>query len=196
MKRFIFVTFTFLGWAFYLASGGADYAPRPGSLQARVIEDVTPPVRELSELVIPADESTVTALADLDLSKSRDTEVTLASASTEGEDVATASDPIEDTGTDLEKVAILTLDSGYADITIAEPLTVPEVTQPRDIREVTGNVVNMRDGPGTSFERVGKITKGTEIEVLEDPGNSWVKLQVLETGETGWIADWLITVAN
>ena len=196
MRRFIFVTFIFLGWAFYLASGGADYAPRPGSLQARVSEDVTPPVRELSGLVTPADESTVTALADLDLSKSRDTEVTLASASTEGEDVATASDPIEDTGTDLEKVAILTLDSGYADITIAEPLTVPEVTQPRDIREVTGNVVNMRDGPGTSFERVGKITKGTEIVVLEDPGNSWVKLQVLDTGETGWIADWLITAAN
>ena len=196
MRRFIFVTFIFLGWAFYVASGGADYAPRPGSLQARVIEDVTPPVRELSNLVIPADESTVTALADLDLSKSRDTEVTLASVSTEGEDVAMTSDSIEDTGTDLEKVAILTLDTGFADITIAEPLTVPEVTQPRDIREVTGNVVNMRDGPGTSFARVGKITKGTEIEVLEEPGNSWVRLQVLDTGETGWIADWLITAAN
>lgn len=34
MWRFIVVTFGFLGWAFFELSGGADYAPRDGSLQA------------------------------------------------------------------------------------------------------------------------------------------------------------------
>ncbi len=34
MWRFMLVTFGFLGWAFFELSGGTDYAPRDGSLQA------------------------------------------------------------------------------------------------------------------------------------------------------------------
>jgi len=34
MWRFVLVSFVFLGWAFYEMSGGADYRPAPGSLQA------------------------------------------------------------------------------------------------------------------------------------------------------------------
>ncbi|KPP83295.1 MAG: Bacterial SH3 domain [Rhodobacteraceae bacterium HLUCCO07] len=34
MWRFIMLTFGFLGWAFFELSGGAEYAPREGSLQA------------------------------------------------------------------------------------------------------------------------------------------------------------------
>lgn len=65
-----------------------------------------------------------------------------------------------------------------------------------DIRRVTGNSVNMRSGPGTDYQRVGKLTKGAQIAVLEEPGNGWVMLEVVETGEVGWMADWLITASN
>jgi hypothetical protein len=185
MKRFIFVTFIFLGWAFYVASGGAEYQPRAGSLQARVVEQTPEPIRKVSDLLPVLEDEvvtrTVTSLADLDLSKAEDTQVTLASVDAGDQAIEGA---LVDAGTDLEKVAVLTLDA------------VDEVSEPLDIRLVTGNIVNMRDGPGTSFERVGKVTKGTEIEVLEDPGNSWINILVVETGKTGWIADWLTTAAN
>lgn len=65
-----------------------------------------------------------------------------------------------------------------------------------DLRRVTGNSVNMRAGPGTEYEKVGKLGKGTSIAVLEEPGNGWVMLEVVETGEIGWMADWLITASN
>ena len=185
MKRFMFVTFIFLGWAFYVVSGGAGYKPKPGSLQARIVEQTPEPIRNMSDLLPVSEEEvvtrTVTSLADLDLSKAEDTQVTLASV---GGDVQAIENALADVGTDHEKVAALTLD------------TVDEAAEPLDIRLVTGNIVNMRDGPGTSFKRVGKVTKGTEIEVLEDPGNSWINILVVETGQTGWIADWLTTAAN
>ncbi|VAV97040.1 hypothetical protein MNBD_ALPHA07-641 [hydrothermal vent metagenome] len=197
MKLFILITFTFLGWAFYVISGGADYAPRPGTLQARVVEEKTPPVRGLNDSAIHEDESTTASLADIDVSKGDGTQITLASVGKVGDDeLAETAKTIEDTGTDLEKVAVLTLDTLDEDVAVVESVIVPETTQPGDIREVAGKVVNMRGGPGTSFERVGALTKGTEIEVLEDPGNGWIRLLVLETGEMGWIADWLVTAAN
>jgi hypothetical protein len=65
-----------------------------------------------------------------------------------------------------------------------------------DFRRVTGNSVNMRSGPGTDYQRLGSLSKGTEIMVLEEPGNGWVMLEVVSTGETGWMADWLITASN
>lgn len=65
-----------------------------------------------------------------------------------------------------------------------------------DVREVTGSSVNMRAGPGTDFEKVGKLSKGTQVAVLEEPGNGWLMFEVLETGQTAWMADWLVTASN
>jgi hypothetical protein len=67
---------------------------------------------------------------------------------------------------------------------------------PGDIREVAGDQVNMRAGPGTDYQRVGSLTKGMEVIVLDEPGNGWIMLEVVETGETGWMADWLVTASN
>ena len=65
-----------------------------------------------------------------------------------------------------------------------------------DIRYVTGNVVNMRGGPGTEFGKVAKLTEGTEVAVLEDSGDGWIMLRVMDTGEEGWMADWLVSASN
>ncbi len=199
MKRLIFVTFVFLGWAFYVASGGADYAPRPGSLQARVAEKTPEPIRELSDLLPSTQESpetrTITSLADLDMSKAEDTQITYASSGAADQAIEEAGALIE-TGIDEAKVAALTSTEEEPAIASDEPAALPEGIRLRDIRRVSGDIVNMRSGAGTSFERIGKLTKGTEIEVLEDPGNSWVSIQVVDTGEIGWIAEWLITAAN
>ncbi len=65
-----------------------------------------------------------------------------------------------------------------------------------DIRQVSGNLVNMRGGPGTEYEKVTQLTKGTEVNILSEPGNGWLELEVVATGETGWMADWLLTAPN
>lgn len=77
----------------------------------------------------------------------------------------------------------------------AQGLLVPRPTGD-EIREVTGNMVNMRTGPGTEFSTVGKLAKGTQVTVLAEPGEGWIMLEVRETGETGWMADWLVTASN
>ncbi|WP_210115041.1 SH3 domain-containing protein [Roseovarius aestuariivivens] len=69
----------------------------------------------------------------------------------------------------------------------------PTPTAYEDIRYVTGNVVNMRGGPGTGFERITSLTEGTEVAVLEQNQDGWLKLRVTETGEEGWMADWLVS---
>ena len=65
-----------------------------------------------------------------------------------------------------------------------------------DIRRVTGSRANMRSGPGTEFLALGSLTEGTQVSVLEEPGNGWIMLEVIATGETGWMADWLVAAAN
>lgn len=62
-----------------------------------------------------------------------------------------------------------------------------------DIRYVTGNVVNMRDGPGTTHARITSLTEGTEVAVLDRTDDGWLMLRVTQTGEEGWMADWLVS---
>ncbi len=62
-----------------------------------------------------------------------------------------------------------------------------------DIRYVTGNVVNMRDGPGTTYARITSLTDGTEVAVLDRTDDGWLMLRVTQTGEEGWMADWLVS---
>jgi uncharacterized protein YgiM (DUF1202 family) len=66
----------------------------------------------------------------------------------------------------------------------------------RDLRNVSASRVNMRQGPGTDFNVVAKLTLGTEVEVLRDQGDGWVKLRVVDSGRVGWMADHLLTAAN
>ncbi|WP_432689376.1 SH3 domain-containing protein [Pseudooceanicola sp. C21-150M6] len=65
-----------------------------------------------------------------------------------------------------------------------------------DIREVTGNRVNMRNGPGTNYAIVDRLTRGQEVEVLSEPGNGWLELRVNDTGQVGWMADFLVTASS
>lgn len=68
-----------------------------------------------------------------------------------------------------------------------------EVEVEPDFRRVTGNRVNMRNGPGTQYSIVGKLLRDDEVEVLQDPGIGWVKLQVMETGRIGWMSSKLLS---
>lgn len=67
---------------------------------------------------------------------------------------------------------------------------------PEDIRTVTQNSANMRTGPGTSYNLVDRLTRGTDIEVLSAPGGGWIKMRVVETGRIGWLSAQLVSDAG
>jgi hypothetical protein len=66
------------------------------------------------------------------------------------------------------------------------------VATPDTLRWVKEDVVNLRTGPGLTFERVTQLRKGTEVAILEDPGNGWLNVQEVDGYNSGWVAEWLL----
>lgn len=206
MWRFILVSFVFLGWSFYVLSGGSDYEPRVQSIQARAkLDNVRPLARpvavEVAELETPAttttDSSSVThalpLLDDLELTNDDKFEITLASVSA----AETSAPALE---ANIEKAENLTQVPDVTETLVEPVLDQPELTEElatpaADIRKVTGFIVNLRDGPSTYYLAIGSLSKGDEIEVLKDPGEGWLNIRVPGTGQVGWMADWLVTAA-
>ncbi|MFY9240588.1 MAG: SH3 domain-containing protein [Roseovarius sp.] len=65
-----------------------------------------------------------------------------------------------------------------------------------DIRTIARARANMRNGPGTDFSKIAQLTEGTPVEVLDRADNGWMKLRNMDSGQVGWMADWLITASN
>lgn len=78
-------------------------------------------------------------------------------------------------------------------VPIEQALVVPQ--QETDIRSIAASSANMRSGPGTDYAAMDQLTQGTQVEVLDRRG-AWVELRNMQTGQTGWMADWLITATN
>lgn len=53
---------------------------------------------------------------------------------------------------------------------------------------VTGEVVNVREGPGTAFPVVGKVVFGEATEILSDPADDWVRIRIQGDGIEGFMA--------
>ena len=66
-------------------------------------------------------------------------------------------------------------------------------TGPTSTHKVAGNRVNMRNGPSTDYGILAKLSKGDEVEVLEENDNGWSRLRVAATGQEGWMASRLLT---
>lgn len=71
---------------------------------------------------------------------------------------------------------------------------VPDI--PKDLREVTGTRVNMRDGPGTIYPVVARLNIGHKVEVLGDSGTGWLRLRTLPGQQLGWISSSLVSPAD
>ena len=199
MKTFILLTFGFLGFAFYQMSGGADFEPASARLAAATPEVV---VSEQVAEVKPAQDAAVTTASIAKISGTPDvTRVSL--------NLTNVSDAAEVATTD--QPAALTLQPETASTAqIIDSSETPQIILPSliattdtadangnifagDIRSVSGNRVNVRGGPSTNYGVVSKLTRGTEVRVLEDNGNGWVSMQPIDGGETGWMADFLLT---
>lgn len=207
VKRFILLCFIFLGIGFYELSGGDDFDPqdtRLAIIEARQMreaarQDALPePVFAATTPapdVTPAVEENVVARAQLNL-------VSFSAVVSEPEPEPTevvdwaSDDNIADTP---EPVSIASLAETTAEErSIVFPGAVigassDAVATPSDIRKVTGSLVNVRSGPGTSFGVVTQLSQDAEVEVIDDSGTGWLELRPLDGGPSGWMADFLLS---
>ena len=191
MWRFILVTFAMLGWAFYELSGGSDYAPLDGSVQA-ANGSMPETQRPSAAVAATAEENREEAQGVVASSASGADafEITLAAA----RETAAASEP--DPKPWESASASLFSDPVLPPGVQARAAALPEPEPAADIRTVSAAAVNIRNGPGTSYSVLAKLTFGDRVEVLNDPGQGWVKLRVKETGRVGWMADFLLENAD
>ncbi|WP_375174728.1 SH3 domain-containing protein [Pseudooceanicola sp.] len=196
MRTFIFLTFAFLAWAFYEMSGGSDFTPT-----ARVTDTPTqaepaktpakPSVQTAAVRAAPRPDPAATETV-AEVTRAAYTQPRYDLRAPEKEELA-AVDPAVLTSfanvlkkdEPVEAVATETEGSSYV-----------AASTPTDLREVTGNSVNMREGPGTRFSVVDQLQRGDAVEVLDEPGNGWLKLRVAESGQVGWMADFLVSSAE
>ena len=200
MTRLIVITFAALGWCFYVMSGGPDFEPR--GLRAEKIEKPvhiasastttvtparaeelvttvvirTPPVQTepnpaLEEVVeFVTDDATLASFSGISVFEDQGANFTLAS--------------LEDGVAGLRQI------TDDPQVEIAETPAFPEPE--KDIREISGTRVNMRDGPGTIYPIIGKATIGQQVEVLSESGTGWLRLRVLPQQQVGWISASLV----
>lgn len=195
--RVILIAFAFMGWAFYQLSGGADFDPaevrnaridHPEKVETVVLAQSAPNTEEVTRV-------------SLDLASLEDV-LTPAQRGIVGQ--RTAARQVSQEITDVQAVAetTLILPSLIENAVPAEATVTPvdfsgtaqtSVAAAGNVRRVTGNRVNVRGGPGTSFNVVNRLVRGDSVEILEDPGNGWVMLRPIEGGPVGWMADFLLS---
>lgn len=203
MKTFIILTFGFLGFAFYEMSGGSDFAPaserqalaQPAGLAKSA--DIAPKAasQNTAAAVAMIDETPSVTRVSLNLTTVNDavaeTMEPTAKASPEqtSQQVAAQITPVS-----FDQGSITSSDETPAIILPSLIATTPDASEVSgDIRTVSANRVNVRGGPSTSHGVVGKLTRGDEVRILEDNGDGWVRMETLNGGETGWMADFLLT---
>lgn len=213
MKKFVLISFGFLGWAFYEMSGGAEF--EPASVR---YADVIAQTKQAQPLT-PTEQPVVTAQAptivdtDPPLSQTQATEVTRVALNLNALEEALADAPeTEDASAAQTDDApfgvprnVDSLSGNAPTPAIIPSLIVPSsqteqvaVTQTAstaDVRTVSGSRVNVRGGPSTDFEIVTRLLRGDAVEILEDNGDGWVRMRPTDGGPEGWMADFLL-VAN
>jgi uncharacterized protein YgiM (DUF1202 family) len=68
----------------------------------------------------------------------------------------------------------------------------PETPEPETLAVVTGSVVNVRSGAGTSYSVIGSVRKGESVVVLETL-SGWYKIR-LKSGQTGYISSNYVSI--
>ncbi|GFE50960.1 hypothetical protein So717_27130 [Roseobacter cerasinus] len=202
MKRFILLSFVFLGLGFYELSGGAEFDPvaaREAAILARSDAPQTPgPSVKGSAAAVQLTE------ADLD---NQVTRVSLnlvsfgdAAAPQAGVQRQTSEPAIAEP--ESSQVTPVTFSTGDETPAVLPSLIFPgstsrassdAVTLEQNLRFISGDRVNMRGGPGTGFDVVTQLVRGTQVEVLQDNGTGWVRLRPADGGPEGWIADFLLS---
>lgn len=204
MNKFLIISFAFLGWAFWVLSGGSDFEPKTPSQLAekkapQKVEDapvvaraalsvpiiqVSAPVENTPGAATPGLLPPGTPTSAKNEAPTETQPVIVASLATGLESFATPGAPV------LVKPTV-------TDASIEETLALAlEGQSTNDLRRVRGSRVNMRGGPGTSYGVLLVLPRNREVEVLRENGSGWVKLKDSETGRIGWMASKMLVALN
>lgn len=199
MARFIFVTFAFLAWAFYEMSGGAEFDPEETRL-ARIDAPALVEEEKLDTVVVqaapaPVPENVTRVALNLtsvdDVLRPAPTLRATPARVTQAQNAVVTEAVAEEAPT----IILPSLVTGAAVITPVEfgdEGAQSALADAADLRSVTGNRVNVRGGPGTGYSIVSRLTRGDQVEILQDPGDGWIKMRPVAGGPVGWMADFLL----
>lgn len=177
MSKFIVGTFLILGWTFYELSGGSDFVP-----EERVVAQADP-VAEVETAIAEAEEAPVVEVTRAEPADLLDvTGVEIAVTEVETANVAAE-----------EEVVAEIIAAALIEPIVVEPEIEAVIEPALDIREVAGSRVNMRAGPGTSYDVLDTLPGGTEAEVMAVNADGWARIRIIETDKIGWMAERLLT---
>ncbi|MFD1343721.1 SH3 domain-containing protein [Litorisediminicola beolgyonensis] len=207
MARFMLLTFAFLGWAFYEMSGGSDFEPGwyIESAEAKTVDPAEMPAVEVAEDASaedPAPMTEIVARAETSPETFAVIQTAAPASSADAAPVVKASLRTDEPAPEAQGLRVTTRSTAASfdsNVVIGrrQPANaVATSTGSGDVREVAGSRVNMRNGPGTNFSVVDSLSRGARVEVIDEPGNGWLKLRVVSTEEIGWMADYLVTASN
>jgi len=191
MKRFILLSFLVLGWGYWEMSGGTAFVPQAPMTIAQAAPQAEMPGTDQPSLggVEIATRADTTALD------------ALAAAPGDGDAIVTdallaevlASTETPDAPLAPEEAVFRSLATPLEGTPAVQTAAAPALPA---LREVAGDRVNMRDGPGRNFDVIDQLTRGMLAEVLEENGTGWVRVQVEATGATGWMSADFLTPVN
>ena len=172
MPKFITATSLVLFAAFYQLSGGTEFEPA----ERNVVEAQGPFAAAANTQMFGADDGT-----NEDLIVRVGYTVTPAAPA-----LPTA------TGGDDAVIQNASLSTAGLATTVTPELNLELLEDSMDIRLVSGDWVNMRSGPGTTYEVLNTLPYGTMTELVSTDGN-WAQIRLTETGELGWMSMNLLT---
>ena len=203
MWRFILVSFAFLAFVFYEMSGGTDFDP-----EATRLARIDPPV-EVETAKLEKPEATPVAqplpenVTRVSLSLTSVNDVLRPTNNLRTKPAKATPEIVTAEGVSEEEPVII-LPSLIVDRAVITPVDFSNDTQEQargvspsarslSVRAVTGNSVNVRGGPGTDYSVVSRLVRGDKVEILDNPGQGWVRLRPVGGGTEGWMAEFLLS---
>lgn len=190
MGKIIVITFAFMAFAFYELSGGSDFVAIADEKRAALAIEQEQEQRLLAKAKAERLRGQAQAEPEPQVFLASTVATTAVEIAPQAEAVATAELAVE-----AEKVDAVVAEPTI-EVATSEVASEPQSAPAPDLRKVTAARVNMRQGPGQNFSVIAKLTNGDEVEILQDPGDGWVKLRVKDSGNIGWMADFLLTASN
>jgi hypothetical protein len=208
MKRFILLTFGFMGWAFYEMSGGDEFESATDRI-ARLNPAPEVTVAEVDEAPVVVTSEASSDVVDTDPPSTDDvTRVSLNLTTVqEAAEEATEAAALQVATANIDTETGLAVNTDTTTSSADTPAIIPSLIAPNDsgeigltqafagndVRTVSGNRVNVRGGPGTDYNVVSRLVRGDAVEIIEDNGNGWVLMRPMDGGTQGWMADFLLT---
>lgn len=208
----------FVGAAWYILSGGANYtagahgvtvfasvSPSRAAPYSRSYSDVKAPdtraVLASNQVAVrPANADSLTSLSETDAISSSVVSTSFVpvqrtlDAENKKQLAAMFATPAQDGAIQVPIVkssfseGAATPETQISPIQLVSPQKLAITAPNAEYRLVTGGSVNLRQGPGTNHAVATKLSRGAEVEILDETAAGWVKLRSLQGGNIGWMS--------